>query len=330
MFDPSRGGSWWVAVAAVAMLGLTAGIAVVFGVRFTYTVRTVTAGGMLLGAMSGAVGSFAVLRKQSLLGDALSHAALPGVGIAFLLVGRNTAALLLGAGVSSLLGVWFIQLVTRSTKIKQDAAMGVVLAGWFALGIAVLAYIQQRPDASQAGLDTFIFGQAAAIIERDLVTLALVGLGLLLLLVVNWKEFKLVTFDPDFARANGYRLSLQTALLLGAMVVTVVLGLQLAGVVLMVGLLISPGIAARQWTNRLEHMVILAASMGAASGGIGAIFSAVDVDLPTGPMIILAASIFVTVSLLFAPERGVLWRLARQRAGIRRGPRPGQRPGGPM
>jgi manganese/zinc/iron transport system permease protein len=309
---------WIVIVGAAALLALTVPAASLAGVRFTYTVRTVTAGGLLLGALSGAIGSFAVLRKQSLLGDALSHAALPGVGIAFLLTGRHLGALLIGAAVASLIGVWFISVVTRTTRIKQDSAMGVVLAGWFAVGIAVLAFIQQRPDASQAGLDTFIFGQAAAIVEADVQLLAAVASAMLALLVVNWKEFKLVTFDPDFARANGYRVGLITALLLGMIVVGVVMGLQLAGVVLMVGLLIAPGVAARQWTNRLEQMVVLAAIIGAVAGGIGSIASALDTDLPTGPMIILVVSLFVIVSLLLAPGRGVFWAVLRRRGDQRR------------
>lgn len=303
---------------AAAALVLAVAGARLAGVEFTYTVRTVAAGGALLGALSGAVGSFAVLRKQSLMGDALSHAALPGVGIGFLVAGRSLAALLVGAAVASLVGVWFIGLVTRHTRIKQDSAMGIVLAGWFAVGIGILAFIQQRPDASQAGLDTFIFGQAAAIVEADVRLLGIVAALAAALLLLVWKELKLVTFDPAFASANGYPVRLVTAILLALIVVVVVLGLQLAGVVLMVGLLIAPGIAARQWTNRLEQMVLLAAIIGATSGGLGSILSAVDADLPTGPLIIVVVSFFVALSLLFAPGRGVVWSALRRRTDRRR------------
>lgn len=298
---------WITILAAAVVLLLTIPSAMLLGVEFTYTLRTVTFGGLFLGAVSGAIGSFAVLRKQSLLGDALSHAALPGVGVAFLVAGRSLGALLIGATIASLLGVWFISMVTRHSRIKQDTAMGIVLAGWFALGIGILAFIQQRPDASQAGLDSFIFGQAAAIVRRDVGLLAIVGSAITLVLVLTWKEFKLVAFDPDFAKANGFRVGLITGVLLFLIVVAVVMGLQLAGVVLMVGLLIAPGIAARQWVNRLEQMVVLAAILGAMSGGIGAILSALDADIPTGPMIIVVASILVAISLFFAPGRGVFW-----------------------
>lgn len=309
-----------------AVIGATALLAILFvpfsqnvlDVRYDYTLRTVALGGAILGVVSGVLGCFAVLRQQSLMGDALSHAALPGVAIAFLLVGRELAFLLIGAGVASWLGVYFIRAVTDTTRIKQDTAMGIVLAAWFAAGIALLAYIQARPDASQAGLDTFIFGQAAAIVVQDVQLIAGVGLVSFLLLGLFWKEFKLITFDPGFAGANGFRVSLLSMFLSTLIVVAIVLGLQLAGVILMVGMLIAPGIAARQWTNKLTQMVILAALFGAFSGGTGAILSAVDADVPTGPMIIVVAFLIVVLSIAFAPGRGLVWSTLRRRRNRRR------------
>lgn len=306
----------WILIAATA---LVAALFVPFSqfvlhVEYDYTLRTVALGGALLGIVSGVLGCFAVLRRQSLLGDALSHAALPGVAIAFLLAGRDLGLLLIGAGVTSWLGVYFIRLVTGTTRIKQDAAMGIVLAAWFAAGIALLVYIQARPDASQAGLDTFIFGQAAAIVERDVRLIATVGAVSFIVLALFWKEFKLITFDPEFAGANGFRVNLLSLLLSTLIVVAIVLGLQLAGVILMVGMLIASGIAARQWTNQLGQMVILSAVFGAFAGGAGAIVSAVDADIPTGPLIVVVAFLLVAISLGFAPGRGLVWTLLRQRS----------------
>ncbi len=308
------------------LIGVIALIAVLFlpfsqlvlNVRYDYTLRTVAVGGSLLGVVSGVLGCFAVLRQQSLMGDALSHAALPGVAIAFLLFGRELGFLLIGAFIASWLGVQFINMVTGTTRIKQDTAMGIVLAAWFAAGIALLAYIQARPDASQAGLDTFIFGQAAAIVENDVRLIAGVGAVAFVLLALFWKEFKLITFDAEFAGANGFRVNLFSMLLSTLIVVAIVLGLQLAGVILMVGMLIAPGIAARQWTNKLTQMVILAAVFGAFAGGTGAIISAVDTDVPTGPMIIVVAFLLVVISIGFAPGRGLVWSLLRQRGDRRR------------
>ena len=288
------------------------------GVSYTYTVRTVALGGGVLGIVSGVLGCFAVLRRESLMGDALSHAALPGVAVAFLVAGRDLEVLLIGAGIASWIGVQFIRAVLNTTRIKQDTAMGIVLAAWFAAGIALLAYIQARPDASQAGLDTFIFGQAAAIVLSDVVLISIVSAVAFVVLGLLWKEFKLIIFDPGFAAANGFRVNLINIILSTLIVVAIVLGLQLAGVILMVGMLIAPGIAARQWTQKLNQMVILAAVFGAFSGGVGAILSAVDANIPTGPMIIVVAFGIVILSMTLAPERGLIWTWLRSRSDSRR------------
>ena len=310
----------WLTIAVMILLGigfLPLGQAL-FGIRYTYTVRVVALGGSLLGMISGVLGCFAVLRRESLMGDALSHAALPGVALAFLLAGRDLSVLLVGAGIASWLALRFIAALLHTTRLKQDAAMGIVLASWFAAGIALLAYIQSIPDASQAGLDQFIFGQAAAIIESDVMLISAVGAIVLLALALFWKEFKLVTFDVEFAGANGFKVSAINTLLSTLIVVAIVLGLQLAGVILMVGMLISPAIAARQWTQKLNHMVILAAVFGAFSGGVGAVMSAIDSDIPTGPMIIVVAFALVFLSITLAPGRGLVWSSWRHRVDSRR------------
>ncbi len=287
--------------------------AAAFGVNYDYTLRTVALGGAVLGIVSGVLGCFAVLRQQSLMGDALSHAALPGVAVAFLIAGRELGVLLIGAGLASWLGIRFITSVTRTTRIKQDTAMGITLAAWFAMGVALLSYIQGRPDASQAGLDKFILGQAAAIVQSDVQLVSVVGLMTIFVLALFWKEFKLITFDPEFAGANGFPARALDTLLSTLIVVAIVLGLQLAGVILMVGMLIAPAVAARQWTHRLGQMAALSATFGAFAGATGAIISAVEVGLPTGPLIIVVASLIVIVSICLAPERGLVWTLWRQR-----------------
>ncbi len=297
----------------VALGFLVLGIQMYARIGQYYTLLVVTVGGIILGALSGVVGCFAVLRHQSLMGDTLAHAALPGVGIAFLLSGRDLGALLVGAGIASWLGAQFITLVTRTTRIKQDAAMGIVLAAWFAFGIALLSYIQGRPDASQSGLDKFIFGQAAAINQHDIAIMLIVSAGILAILIAFWKEFKLFTFDPEFAAANGFAAGWLNMLLSSCIVGVIVLGLQVAGVVLVAGMLVAPGAAARQWTHRLGTMAVLAGSFGAFSGGAGAILSATDTKLPTGPLIIVIASLLVFFSIAFAPERGIIWNWQRNR-----------------
>ncbi len=285
----------------------------IWDVNYDYTLITVAIGGAVLGTVSGVLGSFAVLRQQSLLGDALSHAALPGVAIAFLLVGRELGWLLVGAGIAGWVGVMFITSVTRTTRIKQDTAMGIALTAFFAFGITLLTYIQSRNDASQAGLDQFIFGQAAAIKRQDVLLISGVGFLAFILLGLFWKEFKLITFDTEFAQANGFNVRFLETLLSTLIVVAIVLGLQLAGVILMVGMLIAPAVAARQWTHKLDQMLVLAALFGGFAGATGAILSGVEAGLPTGPLIIVVASAIVFLSIAFAPERGLVWTLWQQR-----------------
>jgi manganese/zinc/iron transport system permease protein len=285
----------------------------VWDVHYDYTLVTVALGGAVLGVVSGVLGTFAVLRQQSLMGDALSHAALPGVAIAFLLFGRELGWLLIGAGVAGWLGVIFIASLTRTTRIKQDAAMGITLTAFFAFGLTLITYIQSRNDASQAGLDQFIFGQAASIKRQDVLLISGVGLAAFFVLALFWKEFKLITFDSGFAQANGFRVRLLDTLLSTLIVVAIVLGLQLAGVILMVGMLIAPAVAARQWTHKLGQMIVLSAVFGGFAGAAGAILSGIEVGLPTGPLIIVVASVLVFASLMLAPERGLVWTLWRRR-----------------
>src|SRR5688500_528522 len=172
---------------------------------FDYTLRTVALGSAALGIVSGALGCYAVLRKQSLLGDAMSHAALPGVVLAFLLTrSKEPVVLILGALVAGWVGTLALLAITRSTRLKDDSALGLVLSVFFGFGLMLLTFVQKLPDATQAGLDKFLFGQAATLLESDVVTMAVIG-GLILLLVgMFWKEFKLLSFDPGFGASLGF------------------------------------------------------------------------------------------------------------------------------
>ena len=279
-------------------------------------VQTVLLGAAMLGVLSGVLGTFAVLRQQSLLGDALSHAALPGVCLGFLLAGgRDLGSILAGAFFSGALAALVMLLIVRRTTLKTDAALGIVLSVFFAVGIVLLTFIQNQGDASSLGLMTFLFGQAASILRSDLWIMGGVTLFALALVFLFWKEFKLVSFDPNFARAQGLPVIWIEAGLTVMVALAIVVGLQLVGVVLMVALLIAPAAAARQWTDRLGHMVFLSAAIGAFSGASGALLSAVSRGLATGPVVVLIVSAIVAVSLLFAPRRGLLWQaIARRRA----------------
>jgi len=279
-----------------------------------FTVRNALLGALLLGTLSGVLGTFAVLREQSLLGDALSHAALPGICIGFLVAGsRQLWPLALGALAAGAVASWCVLLLVRYSRLKSDASMGVVLSTFFAGGTVLLTYIQNHQLPGQAGLDSFLFGQAAGLLPSDLWVMgavAAVGLGLVILF---WKEFKLLTFDPGFARSLGWPVRLLEGLLTSMIALAVVVGLQMVGVVLMVAMIIAPATAARQWARRLETMVILAALIGAMSGAAGTLISLVRPGLATGPLIVLTATGFVLVSLLIAPQRGLIWRAVQRR-----------------
>lgn len=281
----------------------------------------VMAGCAILGIASGALGCFAVLRRQSLLGDALAHAALPGICIAFLLTGsKNPGVMLLGALGSGLLGSLFILGIVRGTRLKEDAAIGTVLSVFFGAGIVLLTAIQHRPNAAQAGLDKFLFGYAASLVPKDLEVLGLLTLAVLVVLALLYKEFKLLAFDREFGASLGFPMRTLEVLLTSLVVVAVVIGLQTVGVVLMAAMLITPAVAARQWTHSLGLMVMLAAAIGASCGVIGAAASSVGRNIPTGPVIVLAVTAILLISLAISPRRGLFWswlRLLRHRRKVR-------------
>ncbi len=277
-----------------------------------YTLRTITLGTAVLGAICGMLGSFAVLRKQSLLGDAISHAALPGIAVAFLITGaKDSNILLLGALVSGLLGVFWIKGITTKTHLKTDTALGLILSLFFGLGMLLLTYIQKQPNANQAGLDTYLFGQAATLVESDVILMSIVtGISLVILLLF-WKEFKLLLFDKNYAITLGFNTKLIDGLISFFIVLAIVIGLQTVGVVLMSAMLLAPAAAARQWTNKLSTMVFIAAIFGAISGIVGTGISASQNNLSTGPVIVLVAAVFVAVSFIFSPDRGILFKQLR-------------------
>ncbi|MFD0676322.1 MULTISPECIES: metal ABC transporter permease [unclassified Paenibacillus] len=264
-------------------------------------------GSVLLGLSSGVLGSFAYLRKQSLMGDALAHAALPGICIAFMLTGsKSIFFFLIGAAVAGLIATFGVGFVTRNSRIKQDSALGIVLSVFFGLGIVLLTQIQHSDSGNQSGLDKFLFGQAASMVQSDVIVMTIVALVLVLACTLLFKEFKLLSFDSGFAKGLGYPVAFLDQLLMFLIVVAVVVGIQAVGVVLMSALLITPAVSARYWTERLGVMVVLAGFFGAVSGFVGTLISTTANNLPTGPLSVLAATSLFLISVIFAPRRGVL------------------------
>jgi manganese/zinc/iron transport system permease protein len=282
--------------------------------ELTFTARNVLIGATLLGALAGTLGSFALLRRQSLLGDALAHAALPGVCIAYLITGtKSPLPLFAGALIAGVLGSLLILATVRWSRIKEDSAIGIVLSVFFGIGIVLLTYIQKLPAGNQSGLDKFLFGQAATLVEDDLKVMAVLGAIVVAFVLIFYKEFKLLSFDREFGSSLGLPMRRMEVLLTLLLVVVVVVGLQTVGVVLIVATLITPAAAARQWTDRLGAMLLLSAGIGAAAGAAGSLVSASMAKLPTGPVIVLVSSSVLIVSLLLAPRRGILWAHLRER-----------------
>ena len=203
--------------------------------------------------------------------------------------------------------------ITRLSRIKEDAALGVILSVFFGFGLLLLTFLQRNPTAAQAGLNTFLFGQAATLLVRDVVTMAAFGGAALLALVVLWKEFKLLSFDRDFGSSLGFPMTFLDALLTILLVIGIVIGLQAVGVVLMSALIVAPAAAARQWTDRLSVMLVVASAFGALAGVAGALISSLGTGLSTGPVVVLVISVVVLVSLLFGAARGLVWDWVRRR-----------------
>jgi manganese/zinc/iron transport system permease protein len=286
----------------------------------------VLTGTALLGCASGVVGSFAVLRRRALVSDLLSHAALPGICLAFIVAGgKNYSQLLVGAFASGLLGVALVTMIIRWTRTKEDAAIGIVLATFFGLGIVLSSLIQRSPEfGGTAGLERFTLGQAANLDPQDDMLIAIVCALALVVVVLLYKEFKLFSFDPDFAQSQGWPTLKLDLVMMGVLGLVAVMGVKAVGVLLVPALLITPPAAARFWTNRLGKMLVLSAAIGAASAALGTLISAgVHIDLlgfnplaigdnapalPTGPLIVLAATAMFLFSMLFAPQRGVAAR----------------------
>lgn len=267
----------------------------------------ILAGTILLGICSGVIGCFAYLRKQSLMGDALAHAALPGICIAFMVTGEKSIfGFLIGALIAGVIATFAIGYITRETRIKQDAALGIILSVFFGIGIVLLTIIQHSSYGNQSGLDKFLFGQAAAMVGKDVTIMAIICVSLIVIVTLCYKEFKLVSFDQGFAKGIGLPIRFLDQFIMFLIVVAVVVGIQAVGVVLMAAMLITPAVSARYWTDRLSLMIVLSGLFGGLSGFGGTIISTLGTNLPTGPLIVLSATFVFVVSVLFAPKNGVL------------------------
>ncbi|KKO54778.1 metal ABC transporter permease [Paenibacillus sp. DMB20] len=262
---------------------------------------------LILGMAAGMIGCLAYWKRQSLMSDALSHAALPGVVIAFALSGtKSLPVMIAGAAVSALIGAFMIQWIRTSSRIKEDTAMGMILSVFFGLGIMLLTIVNRLPGGNQSGLDSFIFGQAASMVRQDVYTMTILALLVMLVVFIGFKEWKLFLFDPDFAKGLGLSGRWMNSIYLGVLVLVIVIGIQAVGVILMAALLIIPAVSARYWTHSFKWMVVLSAIFGGGAGMTGTMISTLGKGWPTGPFIVVSSSVLFVVSLVFGAEKGLL------------------------
>lgn len=276
-------------------------------------IRYVAFGSVLLTASSAIVGAFTFLNKKSLVGDAIAHAVLPGICLGFIMAGtKNPVALIAGAFITGWISLVLVEFITSKTRIKEDTAIGLILSVFFGIGILMLTVIQKSGNASQSGLDHFLFGKAASLVGSDLITFSIVAIILLVVVFALFKEFSLLAFDKDYARSIGLPVKRIELVLTSLIVLAVVIGIQAVGVVLMAAILITPAAAARFWTDKISVMFLLASLFGAFSGLTGAFISYTAPSMPTGPWIVIVISTLAFISFFFAPNRGIIGRFIRQ------------------
>lgn len=277
-----------------------------------YNATLVTLGASLLGAAAGMAGTFLYLRKNALISDAISHATLPGLGFAFLVAfgfgidGRQLLILLSGSALSAALGLYFVNWLTRETRLTQDTAIGCVLSVFFAFGVVLLTIIQVIPAGRKAGLESFLLGSTAGMLYSDALLILILSIITALVLFVFLRPIKLVVFDQGYSETLGISVRRVDFIILMVTLAVTVLGMKIVGLILIVALLIIPAVSARFWSERTNIILVTATLFGALSGYIGSAISAVSPGLPTGPIIVLCCFGLFLFSFLFAPKRGVL------------------------
>ena len=259
----------------------------------------------IIGAVSGVVGTFSFLRKKTLIADAISHSVLPGICLGFMFVGtKDPIVLMTGALVIGWISVWLIDYLSSTTKLSEDTAIALVSTLFFAIGSVLLSVISKSQNAEQTGLKNFLFGKAATMTTFDIQVFTVIGVVLIAIVILFFKPFQLVCFNTEFAKSIGVKVKFIEFSLSTLTVMTVAIGIQAVGVVLMSALLIAPAASARYWTNRLSIMVVLAALFGMFSSVIGVMLSTMKNNMPTGPWIVFALFAFTLLTLLFAPKKG--------------------------
>lgn len=272
----------------------------------SYSFLIVGSGTFLLAAIAGAVGCITVLKGQSLIGDAIGHAAFPGIVLSFMLfLQREPVLLTLGAVVSGTTAFMLIQVIKENSKLELDAILAVTLSSFFGVGMVLKSHIQGNSaykDAAQSGLSSYIFGQAAYIMKDDVKLILYIGIPTLILLILFYKEIKLFLFDEIYARTIGIKTVLLYGIILVMTMGIIAAGLKLVGAILISSLLIIPAITALQWSDKFSKVLIIAGVTGGVSALIGTYISTVYDGMSTGATIILVMGSLAIISLVIGPH----------------------------
>lgn len=283
-----------------------------------YNTRVVLLGTVLLGIGAGLLGVYLLLRRRVLIGDAIAHATLPGVVLAFLWTASSGAdkslgILLLGGAISGALGGLSVLALRHLVQIREDAALGIVLSVFFGAGACLLKIATFNSGGNAAGLESFIYGKAASMTSEHVwliggaVTLILFAIALL------GKELQILCFDSTLARSQGWPILVLDSLLIGLVVAITIVGLQAVGLIMIIALLVVPAASARFWTHEMRSMLLISGFVGALSCAAGTTLSAVFAKLPSGATIVLCGCACFAISFAFGRERGVAWYLLRMR-----------------
>ncbi len=280
-----------------------------------YTFWVVSIGAGIICFAAGIVGTFSYLRKRALIGDVVSHAVLPGVAISFMLTGvKNPLYFLIGATTSGILSIWLVDFIQSKSKLKPDTILALTLSVFFGIGIVLLTKIQHSGDAAQSGLDSFLFGKAASMTMHDVIIFSIIALINTICIVVFLRAFSIISFDEEYAKSIGFNVKVIKSFLALLTVITVAIGIQSVGIVLMAALLITPASGARFLTNSVKKMLVYAGIFALFSGFSGVIISSSGKAMPTGPWIVVVLSIFTIIAIFFGKEKGVIARMRTRKS----------------
>ena len=257
---------------------------------------------VMVGIFAGIIGSFIILRGMSLMGDAISHAVLPGVALSYML-GSNY---IIGATIFGMASAALIGFVTKHSRLKNDTAIGIVFSAFFALGIILISFARSSTD-----LYHILFGNVLAVRDSDMFLTAAVLVNVLIAVPLFYKQLKLTSFAPTIAKSYGWNISAINYGLMFLLTLVAVTSLQTVGTILVIAMLITPAATAYQLTDKLLVMIVLSTVFGTLSSIVGLYFS-YSYNLPSGATIVMAAAVFFIVAFIFAPKKGLIGQLRKE------------------